>query len=74
MNDKGLIMQNEFTGRIAVVSGGSRGIGRGIAEALAREGAEVALVSSSETNLAARSLRTGRRRPPSYPRTFAHRL
>ncbi|MHA1153212.1 MAG: SDR family oxidoreductase [Alphaproteobacteria bacterium] len=46
-------MQNEFSGKIAVVAGGSRGIGRGIAEALAREGAEVALVSSSEANLAA---------------------
>ena len=46
-------MQKEFSGRIAVVAGGSRGIGRGIAEALAREGAEVALVSSSEANLAA---------------------
>ena len=46
-------MQKEFAGRIAVVAGGSRGIGRGIAEALAREGADVALVSSSEANLAA---------------------
>jgi 3-oxoacyl-[acyl-carrier protein] reductase len=45
-------MQKEFSGKIAVVAGGSRGIGRGIAEALAREGAEVALVSSSEANLA----------------------
>lgn len=45
-------MPREFEGKIVVVSGGSRGIGLGIALAFAREGAQTVLASSSETNLA----------------------
>ncbi len=45
-------MPGEFKGKIVVISGGSRGIGRGIALAFAREGAQTVLASSSEQNLA----------------------
>jgi NAD(P)-dependent dehydrogenase (short-subunit alcohol dehydrogenase family) len=45
-------MAGEFQDKIVVVSGGSRGIGRAIALAFAREGAQTVLASSSSANLA----------------------
>ena len=44
-------MPKQFEGKVVVVSGGSRGIGRAIAVAFAREGAQTVLAAANEANL-----------------------
>ncbi|MEH7073182.1 3-oxoacyl-ACP reductase FabG [Neobacillus drentensis] len=46
-------MAGRFTGRVAFVTGGSRGIGKGIVELFAQEGAKVALIDLNEEALSA---------------------
>jgi 3-oxoacyl-[acyl-carrier protein] reductase len=54
-------MDLRIEGRVALVMGASRGIGRGIAAALAREGARVAVASRSEERLGEAAAAIGER-------------
>jgi len=57
--------ENLFLGKVALITGGATGIGRGITEALARHGADVVIISRKQENLTAAAeqiaLSTGRR-------------
>jgi 3-oxoacyl-[acyl-carrier protein] reductase len=48
----------KLDGKIAIVTGGARGIGRGIAEGYAREGADVVIADRAEEKVAEPALRT----------------
>jgi NAD(P)-dependent dehydrogenase (short-subunit alcohol dehydrogenase family) len=52
-------MSGEFAGKVVVITGGSRGIGREIAVDFAKQGAQTVIVSSSESNLAAATKTVG---------------
>ena len=49
-----------FTEKVAVVTGGNKGIGLGVAKAYAREGALVAITGRDEKTLAAAAEEIGR--------------
>ncbi len=58
----------ELTGKIALVTGGSRGLGRAIAEALAVEGCKVVITGRDESALAEASSAIGRKRGSVFAR------
>jgi 2,4-dienoyl-CoA reductase [(3E)-enoyl-CoA-producing], peroxisomal len=46
-----IFRDNLFSGKVALVTGGATGIGRGIAQAIAQQGADVAIASRNQENL-----------------------